>query len=220
MQPNGCNRLNAKTLECSIENRHFFTSRVQHSRRLKVWAAVIAIANVTTIDPRSSRVQARQTVIVEGVHIRSIGPASVSPPPGAQVVDGSGSFLIPGLWDTHVHVTKVGKLALPLFVANGVTGVRDMASDFSDIKNWRSAIRDGGLVGPTIKSSGEILESGANVERMKREGTIEPVDRIRIGVSNPNTARTAVTLLAGRRGPHQDANNARSWNLPGCGGRG
>src|SRR4051794_5435426 len=158
--------------------------------------AVIAITNVTMINPRTSVVQAHQTVIVEGARIRGIIPGSAALPDGAASVDGTGKFLIPGLWDAHVHLTKLGKLAMPVFIATGVTGVRDMGSDFGDIKNWRSSIRDGKLVGPEIKSSGEILESKANVQRMKREGTVEPVHRIRIGVASPEEGRKAVIRLA------------------------
>jgi predicted amidohydrolase len=141
-------------------------------------------------------VHAHQTVIVDGARIRRVVPSSTAVPNDASVIDGTGQFLIPGLWDAHVHLTKLGKLSLPIFIANGVTGVRDMGSDFRDIQKWRSAIDSGESVGPQIKSSGEILESRTNIDRMKREGTVEPVDRIRIGVANVAEARRAVIRLA------------------------
>jgi hypothetical protein len=159
-------------------------------------ATLTAIADVTVLNPRSGTVQTHQTVLVEEAKIRSIGQTSVALPPGIAMIDGRGKFLIPGLWDAHVHLSKLGELALPLFIANGVTGVRDMGSDFDDIRRWRSAIAKGELIGPAIKSSGQILESKSNVERMKREGTVEPVDRIRLGVANPAEARSAVIKLA------------------------
>jgi hypothetical protein len=58
------------------------------------------------------------------------------------------------------------------------------------------------VIGPRIKTSGQILESSANVERMKREGTVEPVDRIRLGVGTPDEARTAVKRLAAQGVDH------------------
>ncbi len=70
-----------------------------------------------------------------------------------------------------------------------------MGSDLSEISAWRSQIAAGQLIGPHIKTSGQILESRANVERMKREGTVEPVDRIRLGVADPDEARRAVDRL-------------------------
>jgi len=101
-----------------------------------------------------------------------------------------------GNWDSHVHLTKLGASSLPVFIANGVTSVRDMGSDLAEVLQWRRDIVSGTRVGPRIKTPGQILESAANVERMKREGTVEPVDRIRISVGSPEDARDAVTRLA------------------------
>jgi len=165
-------------------------------------AQTVVITDVTVINPRGRSVQSHRNVIVEGGRIRSISAVSSATPKGARVIDGKEKFLIPGLWDAHVHLTKIGVLSLPLFVANGVTGVRDMGSDFSEVAQWRAEIDAGNLIGPRIKTSGQILESRANVERMKREGTVEPVDRIRLGVGNPDEARSAVRQLAAQGVDH------------------
>jgi len=101
-----------------------------------------------------------------------------------------------GNWDSHVHLTKLGASSLPVFIANGVTSVRDMGSDLAEVLQWRRDIVSGTRVGPRIKTPGQILESAANVERVKREGTVEPVDRIRVSVGSPEEARDAVTRLA------------------------
>jgi hypothetical protein len=71
-----------------------------------------------------------------------------------------------------------------------------MGSDFSEVAKWRSEIDSGRLVGPRIKTAGQMIESRANLDRMKREGTVEPIDRLRIGVANPQQARAAVRRLA------------------------
>jgi imidazolonepropionase-like amidohydrolase len=161
------------------------------------WAQTTAITDVTVINPRNQSVLAHRNVIVERDRIVEIRPSSHGPlAPGTRLIDGKEKFLIPGLWDAHVHLTKAGVLSLPLFVANGVTGVRDMGSDFREVAAWRSQIEAGTLVGPRIKTSGQMLESRANVERMKREGTVEPVDRLRIGVANAAEGRAAVARLA------------------------
>jgi len=161
------------------------------------WAQTTAITDVTVINPRTRSVLPHRTVIVERDRIVEIRPNSRRPlAPRTNRISGTGKFLIPGLWDAHVHLTKAGALSLPLFVANGVTGVRDMGSDFKEVAVWRSQIEAGKLVGPRIKTSGQMLESRANVERMKREGTIEPVDRLRIGVANPSDGRAAVARLS------------------------
>jgi predicted amidohydrolase YtcJ len=156
----------------------------------------LVIVDVTVINPRHNTVEPHQNVVIEGERIVAVRPASSRVPKDARIVRGDGRFLIPGLWDAHVHLTKAGVLSLPLFVANGVTGVRDMGSDLSEVSAWRTQIAAGRLIGPRIRTSGQILESRSNVERMKREGTVEPVDRIRLGVSGPDEARRAVDRLA------------------------
>jgi imidazolonepropionase-like amidohydrolase len=122
----------------------------------------IAFTHVSVIDGRSATPRADQTVVVVGTRIVAVGSsASVTVPAGARVVNGSGKFMIPGLWDMHVHaVTVAGREMLSLYVANGVTGVRDMASDWPTIKAWRSEISAGTLVGPRIIAAGPYLEGG------------------------------------------------------------
>ena len=154
------------------------------------------ITDITVIDPRSAGITEGATVVVNGTKIVAIQPASVPVPRGAHRIDGKGKFLIPGLRDAHVHLTKAGPLSLPLFIANGVTGVRDMGSDVEEVTRWRSEIAAGKRRGPRIFTSGPILESTANVSRMKQEGTVEPVDRIRIGVGNAAEGRATVARLA------------------------
>ncbi|HEY7055603.1 MAG TPA: amidohydrolase family protein [Vicinamibacterales bacterium] len=158
--------------------------------------STLVIADVTVINPRHHSMEANRNVVVRGGRITAVTAASAHLPGDARVVRGTGRYLIPGLWDAHVHLTKAGVLSLPLFVANGVTGVRDMGSDLSEVATWRRRIDAGELIGPRIKTPGQILESRSNVERMKRDGTVEPVDRIRVGVGDPDEARRAVNRLA------------------------
>ena len=126
---------------------------------------IIVIHNVTVIDGRDSTPRLDQTVVVRDGRIASVGSArNVGVANGGmRVIDGRGKFLIPGLWDMHVHtVTVSGRQVLPLYVQNGVTGVRDMASDWDSVRTWRSEIARGVLTGPRIMASGPYLE-GANV---------------------------------------------------------
>ena len=91
----------------------------------------LVIAHITIIDGRDSVPHPDRTVIIRGNRITTVAPsASAEVPAGARVVDGRGKYLIPGLWDMHVHTAVVrGRDVLPLYIANGVTGVRDMAGD-------------------------------------------------------------------------------------------
>lgn len=159
--------------------------------------ASIAFIGVTVIDG-SGRPPARdQTVLTEGHRIVAVRPASeVRIPVTALRVDGRGRFLIPGLWDMHAHLAKSGADSLGLFVANGVTAVRDMGGDFEQIARWRSEIEAGTRTGPLIRTPGRILEAASNVRRMKDEGTVEPVDRFRLPVATPADAVAAVESQA------------------------
>lgn len=117
----------------------------------------VIITDVTVINPRSASVRTRQNVVIEQDRIQSVNAAGSSTlPKNAQVVDGKQKFLIPGLWDAHVHLTKTGVLSLPLFIANGVTGVRDMGSDLSQVAEWRRQIAAGQRIGPRIRTAGQI----------------------------------------------------------------
>src|ERR1700742_3852320 len=75
-------------------------------------ARSFAITHVTVIDGADSTPRLDQTVIVRGTRIISVSPAASAPPSNARSVDGRGKFLIPGLWDMHVHTSIPGGRAL------------------------------------------------------------------------------------------------------------
>jgi cytosine/adenosine deaminase-related metal-dependent hydrolase len=88
--------------------------------------AQIAITNVTVVDVETGTLRANQTVVIEGQRIAAADDAArVRVPASARVISGKGKFLIPGLWDMHVHDFTSPRVP-EIFVANGVTGVRDM----------------------------------------------------------------------------------------------
>ena len=122
-------------------------------------APAIAITNVTVIDARSAKARANQTVIFTGNRITYTGPRL--PALGSRLIDARGKFLIPGLWDMHVHTdVPAGRGVLALYVANGVTGVRDMAGRWDTLTTWQRETAAGTLTGPRIVASGPYLEGG------------------------------------------------------------
>src|SRR5262245_10913163 len=152
---------------------------------------------VTVIDATGAAAKPNLTVVLTGERIAAIGQAGqVRIPKGSQVINAAGKFLIPGLWDMHVHLAKSGENTLPLFIANGITSVRDMGGDPELLLRWRQEVVEGKRLGPRIKTAGPILESANNVKRMKMEGTVEPVDRFRRGVPNPESAEAIVDSVA------------------------
>ena len=98
------------------------------------------------------------TVDIEGGRIKAIGRTGrVRLPRGAQVIDAAGKFLIPGLWDMHVHFTEAER-TFPLFIANGVTGVRNMGGDLDNLLRWRAEVASGKRLGPRIVTCGPIVD--------------------------------------------------------------
>ena len=125
----------------------------------------LAFTHVTVIDATGSPPQPDMTVVIDEKHIVELGRSGeVQLPPQATVVDAHGKYLIPGLWDMHVHTVfgdwlpRNERVTLPLFVANGITGVRDMGSDLEVAKLWRAQIDAGKLLGPRMYIAGPMLD--------------------------------------------------------------
>ena len=158
--------------------------------------AGIAIVGVNVIDVTSGKVVAGQTVLIDSSRIAAVGAAeSVTVPAGAKTVDGKGFYLIPGLWDMHVHLrsnpvdrykplVEENAALLELFLVNGVVGVREMGGDLSDhVLAWRDQIRAGKRIGPRILTPGRKLD----VESPAWPGSI--------AVTSPEEARNAVQQM-------------------------
>ena len=92
---------------------------------------IIHDTTIVTTGPAGS-VQYDAALVVENDRIAAIGQANkIKPPKDAQVIDARGKFLIPGLWDMHVHVVDAGEGALGDAVTAGVTGIRDLGGELS-----------------------------------------------------------------------------------------
>src|SRR5215510_6022166 len=110
----------------------------------------LVINHVTVIDMTGVPPRQDMTVVIEGDRIKTIAPANRTRiPASSQNIDGQGLFLIPGLWDMHVHFTEVVR-TFPMFIANGVTGVRNVGGDLEQLVKWRAEISSGRLLGPRI----------------------------------------------------------------------
>jgi len=122
----------------------------------------LAFKNVTVIAMTGPVTQPGMTVVVQGNRIVALGKTGKTKvPKNATVVDGQGKFLIPGLWDMHVH-TVMDRAAAPtmlqLCVINGVTGARDMHGDLEVGKQMRAEIADGKRIGPRLFISGKLID--------------------------------------------------------------
>jgi imidazolonepropionase-like amidohydrolase len=157
-------------------------------------AGTLALTHVTVIDASGRPAQADQTVVVSAGRITAMGPSgTLRPPKDARVIDARGKFLIPGLWDMHVHIAGISadpawskQVILPELIAYGIVGVRDMGGDLDVLLAWKREIDAGTLVGPHIVAGGPML-----VPRGKKNAEQYPV-------ANADEARQAVRELKQR----------------------
>jgi imidazolonepropionase-like amidohydrolase len=163
-------------------------------------SAAVAIRNVTIIPMTGPDALPGHTVVVRDGRIAAMGPvADVPVPDGATTVDGTGRYLIPGLFEMHGHTSKTRASALGLYVAHGVTTLRDQGSEHAEVLRWRREIRAGMRIGPRMIIAGPYLESLRNIERMRRdppEARVEPFERARIPIGSPEDARRVIDSLA------------------------
>ena len=121
-------------------------------------AHVLALTNVTVIDMTGAPPKHNMTVVSTGNRITAIGrTGQVRVPRGSQIINATGKFLLPGLWDMHAHFTETER-SFPMFIANGVLGVRNMGGKPEDLFRWREEVATGKLLGPRILACGPIVD--------------------------------------------------------------
>lgn len=124
--------------------------------------SVAAITPVTIVDVRDGALHVDRTVLLEGDRVARVGPAGeIAIPDGADVVDGEGGYLIPGLWDMHTHAAREGQTEsfFRLFLANGITGIRDMFGSLDVAEGARASVEAGELPGPPrIVVAGNLID--------------------------------------------------------------
>jgi imidazolonepropionase-like amidohydrolase len=130
----------------------------------------IAFTKVTVIDATGAPARANHTVVVIGDRIRAVGHTSeIQIPHEARRIDADGMYLIPGLWDSHVHLSFAegeAEALLPLFLANGVTSLRDTGGNMGGAI-LRDRIARGEIMGPRIKMAGPLIESAEWLRRVE-----------------------------------------------------
>ncbi|MCU1295819.1 MAG: hypothetical protein JWO91_97 [Acidobacteriaceae bacterium] len=117
----------------------------------------LVLNNVNVIDTRDGTVQPHRTVVIQQDTIVAVAKfAIVESSPHTRVINGNGKYLIPGLWDMHVHSTGNSakdwdeRTIYSLYIANGVTGIRDMGGDTDLLEQRRDRIELGEFAGPHI----------------------------------------------------------------------
>ena len=119
-------------------------------------AETLGIRDVTLIDGTGAAPVEKAAITIENGRIAAVG-RTVPTPERAEVIDGRGLWAVPGLIDTHVHVELVGREALPVFLATGVTTIRDLGGDLAFLVETRRLLQDG-LVGPRLLFTGPMID--------------------------------------------------------------
>lgn len=130
-------------------------------------AADLLIRDATVIDVAAGKPLPHRSIAVRGDTILAVGPSAAIEGrySAKRMIDARGKYAMPGLWDMHVHfgggpeLIEENKNLLPVYIAYGITAVRDCAADISDaVFAWRDQIAAGRLLGPTLFTSGPKLE--------------------------------------------------------------
>lgn len=157
----------------------------------RLGAQTLTITNATVVDVARGGLTRHATVVVDGNRITSVSAAATGKPRG-RVVDAKGMYVIPGLWDMHTHAyfgwpTEFGdNYVLPMFIANGITGIRDMGSDLTAVLRARGEVAAHRMVGPRMVVSGPMLDG----PKMAFKASM--------GIATPDDGRRAVDMLKSR----------------------
>jgi hypothetical protein len=147
-------------------------------------ATPIVLQHVNVVDVRAATVHFDQSVVLRGERIEAVG--STAAPEGARQINGRGKYLIPGIWDMHVHLGMIGAGWFHIYLANGITGLREMESslpEYDRLKQYRAEVLSGKTVGPELVATAEAIEA---------RGPRKPAP---FGVENAPDARAAVDRL-------------------------
>lgn len=158
-------------------------------------AADLALVGATLIDVSDGTLVKGKAILLKGDTIIAVvddkALGSYAP---RKMLRLPGKYLMPGLWDTHVHfgggpeLIEENKRLLPLYLAHGITTVRDCSGDLADtVLDWRAQINAGKMSGPTIFTSGAKLEG------------IKPLWKGTIEVGTPAEVSAALDKLQGQK---------------------
>jgi imidazolonepropionase-like amidohydrolase len=147
---------------------------------------VLVVSGGTLVDVASGKETSGSVIVISGQRIERVGTAADTKiPAGAQVVDARGRWIVPGLIDSHAHAGDDDEIPLGLYLANGVTTIRNPGGNLTLLRLTRERLLRGELVGPRLFFSGPLLDGVAPVFP---SGSIL--------VDTPERARSTVNFLA------------------------
>ncbi|MDB4293407.1 amidohydrolase family protein [Maribacter sp.] len=157
----------------------------------------ICIQNISTIDPMDG-LKENQTVILKDGKIHKIeNTATLQLSQKNTIIDGTGKYLIPGLWDAHVHFAYIEELApsmFDLFLTHGITSVRDTGGKVDFVKAWKDKALADPSAAPRVMMAGPLLDGEPNVY----DGSDAGHPELSVGLSTVEDVSTQVAMLVGK----------------------
>lgn len=165
----------------------------------------LLIENVAVIsmNPSDKQIAVGSILIKDSIIVYIGDKASMDIPAGTKVINGRGKFVIPGLWDSHVHLCKTSRESLPVYLQYGITSVRDMGGDIDSLKSFKRDINNGVTFGPRIIFCGPVLEDTAFMNWEEKNLTLKPgapgyedMSRTRVTITNKEDAKRLIDSVA------------------------
>jgi Amidohydrolase family len=123
----------------------------------------LVIKGTTLLDVYTGRQISRSVIVIENDRIKAVGDSNIVIPRNAQVIDAQGKWVIPGLFDMHVHGSARSDVPVALYVVNGITTVRDMGGNITSLRMMRQKIESGEQLGPHLFYTGNVLDGNPPV---------------------------------------------------------
>ena len=154
----------------------------------------VLIENISIVDPLSGLIP-NQNIIIENGKIVSVEKSKKDKlVQGREIIDGTGKFLLPGLWDAHVHFAYMENLAprmFDLFLLHGVTSVRDTGGKLDFVKEWKERSDNNPTTAPRVMIAGPLLDGMPNVY----DGSSPARPPLSVGLDTKESIQSQVDLL-------------------------
>jgi N-acyl-D-aspartate/D-glutamate deacylase len=132
----------------------FFAFMLCGLLRAQTNPAVLVLRGGTLVDVASRKETSDSTIVMQGGRIEQIGSGNTAIPEGAQIIDAKGKWIIPGLIDSHAHAENPDETPFSLYLANGVTTIRNPGGNITVLRLTRERLMRGELIGPRLFFSG------------------------------------------------------------------
>src|SRR5215472_7490037 len=153
--------------------------------RAQTSPTVLVLLGGTLVDAATGKEISDSIIVMRGERIEQVGSGNTGIPEGAQIVDVRSKWIIPGLIDSHAHAQNADETPFALYLANGVTTIRNPGGNITVLRMTRDRLARGELLGPRLFFSGPLLDG---IPPVWPDGSLL--------VDSPQRARSAVNFLA------------------------